>query len=1377
MTLQPGVETLKTAKNHSLLSAIALMFFSTTYLYVSDLAAKSPPVVPDRWIVQLEAPPVVRYEGSGNALMAGAEPTRTGPGLAATAPSITGADRLDATRPEIQAYAGWLDEQRQDLLDQAASLLGRKLHPTHTFRYLQNGFAATMTAEEAARLATLPGVVDVQPDQMHFLELERGPSKIGANKLWAGEVEGLGPKRGEGIVIGVIDSGINWEHRMFSDDPGDTDGYQFSNPLGQQLGLCTRSDVHCNEKLIGVYNFTDETGTNGRDPDGHGSHVAATAAGNRRSVSLDFGGGASNYVLSGVAPRAHVISYKVCLSDPGDNEAQCPGSAISQALEQAIEDGVHIINYSIGSTTVMDPWLGIGNDNVTDIAELFLNVRAAGIMPVTSAGNSGEAGAGSITSPAHAPWTLAVGNSTHARVLANRATVAGESNLVAREGTGPELQQDLETSVVSAESVDPNNFLGCSSFPSGSFASAIAVIGRGTCTFETKVTNAYHAGAEAVLVVNHQPGPPILMGGLEGTSIPAFMLSNQDGARALAAMDEASNPTATIRAGLSRLVRLDQADHVAPTSSRGPAPFVPGLMKPNLMAPGTAIISAGSQSEDSYAMSSGTSMSGPHVAGAVALVMSARPDWTLDMIQSALETTAEAEPMRVGESPANINDRGAGRARVDRAVRAGLYLPVDVDDFVSADPGQGGDPGQLNLAGIYVSGCVNDCTYTRTVRAIEGGAWAVNTIGDLDIEVVPDSFSLAAGEEQELSISVTGFSGTGDVILDGAVELVPDNEIFVTQRLPVGMAVELANLPDRLNINANHERGRTTFPVEIQAVLSDLYYRSSALIRPQLESFNLPQHAFPSDPFAGGDGTRTFLVDVPEDALLLWVETVASSSPDIDLYVGIDENGNGQADPDELVCESITPNSLEECLIEHPAAGTWWILVQNYQASNQHSEDHVQLEFAALTESSGFSLAPDGPARHAGGLLELTLAWDQPAMRRDERWLGAVVIAAGDDGISDLGVVPVRVRRSGAYVPLPTPIFVGQPRPTVVPAEGRDDLLYFDVSPGASEVSVTVQGSASVSAELRHMNFDEVSGHAPGTPPAAGTLMAIGAGSSAGFTLLSTAEPGRWYVVLDNTSSQEALVDVEVEVFESDPRMSQRGLWSPRDRVIYQGIEWQQAGPGFLTWYSYDDGGLPVFYQAAGNIEPSSSSWSAYLERVTNATGDQQRYDRIGEVSLTMIDDDTMIFAWRRDGFHGSEIMSPDAAQTCPEVGGEVTSYSGHWYSPGQLVGGTTVIVTDSVQGHVRYYFDDLGVGRWLLASDPEQDPLNEVLELLDFRGFCPDCEEVEVQMHPVGVYERHFESESSGTEVLDFMSADPLHHLIQFEVPVIKLSDPIECQ
>ncbi|MFW5926507.1 MAG: S8 family serine peptidase, partial [Wenzhouxiangella sp.] len=371
-------------------------------------AASKARAIPGQWIVELSDPPTLDYRGGETARLE-ARDSKSAATLAATAPDVTGARRLDVDSPEVRAYSAHLDSRREAVIDRASATLGRSLAPFAVYRHAFNGFAVKMSAEEARRLERLEGVAAVRPDMAYSLELDEGPPLIGAPAFWNGPGS---TNRGEGVVIGIIDSGINWDHVYFSDDPSDADGHEYENPFGEQLGECSKESVPCNDKLIGVYDFAEE-GTDGRDPagEGHGTHVASIAAGNPWGFALSDVDG--NFDTSGVAPRANIVSYKVCFTEHPDDEdldGKCVGSALTEALEQVVEDGVDVVNYSIGGDTG-DPWT---------TSKSFLNVRNAGIVLATSAGNSGPE-PGSLTSPGNAPWSFSVASVAHRRRVGNAA--------------------------------------------------------------------------------------------------------------------------------------------------------------------------------------------------------------------------------------------------------------------------------------------------------------------------------------------------------------------------------------------------------------------------------------------------------------------------------------------------------------------------------------------------------------------------------------------------------------------------------------------------------------------------------------------------------------------------------------------------------------------------------------------------------------------------------------------------------------------------------------------------------------------------------------------------------------------------------------------
>ncbi len=719
------------------------------------------------YIVQMVDQPVVAYTGGVK-------------GLTATAPKQ--GQKIDPNSAAVTAYAGYLNGKH------AAALLAAGGKKLYDYDYSYNGFAAKLTAAQANKIASLKDVMAVSPDEVRTMDTSSTPTflKLDAEGgLWD-QLGGVG-KAGDGIIIGVIDSGI-WPESLSFADRVDASGAPSSSPSAkrayQQIpgwhGKCTVGEAFtatlCNQKLIGAryYNagFGGNAGinadrpwefTSARDYNGHGTHTSSTAGGNNGVQAT--GPAAAFGTISGMAPHARIAMYKALWSTQDASTASGTTSDLVAATDQAVADGVDVINYSISGTLT----------NFRDPMEIaFLYAADAGVFVAASAGNSGP----TVSTVAHpSPWITTVAAGTHNRngtgsvTLGNGVTYYGASIATA---VGPKPLIDSTAAGVSGASATAVSLCystatngGTPALDPAKVAGKIVVCDRGISARVDKSLAVKEAGGVGMVLVNTSVNSL----NADFHSVPTVHLQSTDRA-AVKAYAAVVGATATINQ--ATVTYADPAPFTALFSSRGPLQASGDLLKPDVIAPGQDILAAVAPPGNgglNFNLYSGTSMSSPHVAGLAALLKDLHPTWSPMAIKSALMTSAYDVLDGPNTNPLVIFSQGAGHVQPNSAANPGLVFDSGWNDWLgflcgtqlptSFCTGSGIpvlDPSDFNGASIAIGDLAGAQTVTRTVTNVGAkGTYTVSVTGlsGIDVSVSPASFTLNPGQKQTLRITFT----------------------------------------------------------------------------------------------------------------------------------------------------------------------------------------------------------------------------------------------------------------------------------------------------------------------------------------------------------------------------------------------------------------------------------------------------------------------------------------------------------------------------------------------------------------------------------------------------------------------------------------------
>lgn len=947
------------------------------------------------YIVQMIDPPVAGYTGGR-------------PGLSATAPGR--GQKINPADPDVVRYAGYLDSRHDEVVSRVGA---RKLYG---YRYAFNGFTAALTRAQVAAVKASPGVIAVEETREIPMDTATTPAFLGLTQagtgLWARGI------KGENVIIGILDSGIWPESQSFSDRTGvgpngqkgklayyQIPGWHGKCASGGEGGESFNASM-CNQKLIGAQFFCEARGCDTvlpheflspRDFNGHGTHTASTAGGNEGVVTT--GAAALFGSVNGIAPRARIAAYKICWDNGTGGCGANTGDTVA-AIDQAVIDGVDVLNFSISGTST----------NYLDAVEVaFLFAARAGVFVAASAGNSGP----TVSTVAHiSPWLASVAAGTHSRSgtatvkLGNGAVYTGAS---LTPGVGPAAIVLATASGLAT--ADPNLVRQCFSADAdghpvldpAKVTGKIVVCERGGAAPSNaridKSLAVKNAGGVGVVIYNVSANtinadlhslPTVHVDHVDGAAIVTYVSSSGAGA------------TATLSQGV--VSQTAPAPDVAAFSSRGPSRAGVGdILKPDFMAPGVDIIAAvappgnGGKSFDIY---SGTSMSSPHVAGIGALLTEAHPDWSPAAMRSAIATTADALSRAGLNLPFNT---GSGHVRPNLAENPGIVYDVEYNDYLAFLKGQGlcclantgipatdasdlnqpslaiGDlPGVQKLRRTVTNVTSLPATYTATITPPAGYSVTVN----------PASLVIPAGGKASFDVTITRTTGPLNAYRFGALTW---SDGVHTARSPVIVRPVAIVAPAELT--GAGSSGAIAYTIKT-GYAGSLSYVSRGLIPSAVFSGTVaddPTDNFDTDAPAGNQGITTHDIIVPAGTSVLRVsmfDEETDGADDIDLYLY-------RVDADDsltLVALSGGGTSAEQVQLANPTAATYRLFVHGWQTDGPDA--NYSLHAWALGTADEGNMTVTGPGTATiGGTHTVNMSWS--GLPTGQKYLGAILYQEG----------------------------------------------------------------------------------------------------------------------------------------------------------------------------------------------------------------------------------------------------------------------------------------------------------------------------------------------------------------------------------------------
>ncbi|MEV0639371.1 S8 family serine peptidase [Streptomyces sp. NPDC050619] len=962
-------------------------------------------------------------------------------------------ERLNPLAKAVREYLGHLKQERDKVLGAVDGVA-----PMYSYQYVANGFAAKLTAGQANKLARTAGVVSLVRNEMRQVTSDTDatsdtdttaatqtaktapattatgtttgtatgsaadplPVPDTAKFLGLKDRSGLYSKipggqknAGEGLVIGVLDTGIDTDNpslKALPEPRPDAAVIAKKWKGGCDRGADLLHRVTCNNKVIGAQYYRKGIANPGPDDyaspldtEAHGTHTATTAAGNIDVPATVPDSGISGQI-SGLAPAARIAAYKVCWS------VGCSTVDMVAGIDRAVADGVDVINYSLGGPAA----------STTDPEYVaMLNAAKAGVFFSASAGNDGP-----NTVSNTPPWVTTVAASTHdvgyrtTVTLGNgksytgvgiSASAVASAKLVDGAKAAKSGVATIKAAQCQADALDPAKVKG-----------AIVVCVRGTNARLDKSAQVKAAGGIGMVLYNVSAADEEVA---DAHTIPSTHL-DQSAGEAVKAYADGSGATAE----LSAATAVKQAGSmIAGFSSGGPDPLSNGdLLKPDITAPGVDIVAGtapgGSEGmfKGEQGIMSGTSMSAPHVSGLALLIKSLHPDWSPMEVKSALMTTASTKDSagdairRSGsDSAATPLDYGAGHVVPNSADDPGLVYNSTSADWAAYSCSLGDhlanadgsdvcatarkiDPSDLNYPTISVGDLAGKQTVTRTVTNVGDsvGVYSakLQTPAGYKATVSPKTLVVAPGESATYKVSFTRTSAAlgkwsyGSVLLsDRSGHRV--RSAVALRATPIIAADEVTGKDATGSVDLS---AKTGYDGKLTAAVNGLYAGTTktGTLTGTNQNFDPSASPLPA-------ATVKTEVTVPEGTTLARVGILSSdyvAGSDMDLWV-LDKDG-------QLVSELPGDGSDEHVDLK---PGTYEVYVNQFAlpsgTTSQTYKLHTWLIGPDSKPDHAATAAPAEQQAAVGATAKVTVSWkDLPA---GQTYLGLVGYGDGTDTIGN----------------------------------------------------------------------------------------------------------------------------------------------------------------------------------------------------------------------------------------------------------------------------------------------------------------------------------------------------------------------------------------